>query len=225
MRHAYSSWVAAHSMRASCSSAIIAKFLPAFAGHSRAAVISFHPKLAARTLFVLGSLHELDEVLIVFIKTIIDLILSTGHSVMVLTFASQAIVFSACRATIVIELFEFKHSLASSCWAPCSWSIVLLYKFIEGEFLKFLLEISIDVTVDVANIEMLVATLHRTDHIDFVWLDLALEVGIDALGMENMAAFQDSKRISVDLRAADRALPTLWFSLLCNLLYLILLLL
>lgn len=210
-------------MRASRSSAVVTKFLSAFAGHSRTAVISFNPKFAARTLLVLRALHELDKVLIVFIKTIIDLILSTGHSVMVLTSASQTIVLLACRTTIVIQLqVELKHSLASSCRTPCSWCIVLLYELIEGEFLKLLLKVSIYVAIDIAHVEMLVAALHWTDHIHFILLDFALEVSVDALGVENMTAFKDSKRIPIDLRAAYGALPTLWFCLLCYLLYLFL---
>lgn len=106
-------------MRAGGSSAIVTKLLSAFAGHGRTAVIPLHPKLAARTLLVLGSLHELDKVLVIFVETIIDLIFSTGHSVMVLAFASQTVVFVAGWTTIVIELLELEDCLATSCRAPC----------------------------------------------------------------------------------------------------------
>lgn len=106
-------------MRASGSSAVVTKLLSAFAGHGRTAIIPLHPKLAARTLLVLGSLHELDKVLIIFVKTIIDLIFSAGHSVMILAFASQAIVLIAGRTTIVIQLLELEDCLASSCRTPC----------------------------------------------------------------------------------------------------------
>lgn len=74
-------------MRAGGSSAFITKLLSTFAGHSRTTIVPFYPKLASWTLFVLGSIHEFDEVFIVFVEAIVDFVLSTSHTVVVLTLA------------------------------------------------------------------------------------------------------------------------------------------
>ena len=89
-------------MGTSSSSTVITKLLATFAGHCRATVISFHPKLASWALLVFSSTHKFDKVLIVFVETVVYLILGTSHTIMILTLAPQTIMLFACGAAIII---------------------------------------------------------------------------------------------------------------------------
>ena len=73
----------AHSMGTCGSPTLIAKLLSAFAGHSRASVVSLDPVVAFGTLLELRSFHEVDEVLVVFVKGVVDFVLGTSHAVVV----------------------------------------------------------------------------------------------------------------------------------------------
>lgn len=94
--------ISAHSMRASGSTAIIAELLTTFTGHSRASLCSLDPIVAFWTLFELGSSYKLNEILIIFVKTVIYAVLCTSHSIMVKTLTFQAIMVVASWAFIVI---------------------------------------------------------------------------------------------------------------------------
>jgi hypothetical protein len=91
-------------MRTGGSSAFIAKFLPTLASHGGAAVVPLHPKLASRTLLVLGSADEFDEVFIVFVEAVVDLVLSAAHARVVLALAPQAVVLLAGGTSVVVQL-------------------------------------------------------------------------------------------------------------------------
>ena len=93
--------------------------MAAFTGHSGAAIVPFDPKLALGALFVPCPLDKLDEIFIILIKTIINLVFSTGHAVMVLAFTPQTVVLRAGRTFVVVQLFvETKHSSTPSSWTP-----------------------------------------------------------------------------------------------------------
>ena len=151
-------------MRTRCPSTFITKFLSTFTAHCTATIISLNPIFALRTLLILRPLHKLDEILIIFIESIIDPIFSTGHPVMILASALQAVVLTTGRALIVVEHFvEFKGGLAASSWTPRQRTCIVFYILIESKFLKFLLQISIDEAIDIANLYCLFAFLHRTE--------------------------------------------------------------
>lgn len=120
-RTRYASTVSAHTMRTGSTSTVIAELLTAFAGHSRAAIITLNPEFTSRTLLVLGSVDKLYEVFIIFVETVVDLVLCASHAVMVFTFATQAIVLAASRATIIVQfLLETEDSSAASSRTPSS---------------------------------------------------------------------------------------------------------
>ncbi len=161
-----SAHIGTHSMRTGCSSALIAKLLTAFAGHCWATLISFHPEIAFRALFESGSFDEIDKILIVFVECIADFIFGAGHSVVINAFAFEAIMLRAGRAPIIIKFFiKLENSCTASSWAPSGWCIVLLYKFIEAEFLIFFLQIWIWILENISNVQNSTASLHRTDNL------------------------------------------------------------
>jgi hypothetical protein len=83
-------------------------------------------------LLIFGSTHELDEVFIVFVEAIVDLVFSTGHSVVVLTLAPQAIVLPAGRTAIVVQLLLERENCSTACsWTPGRGIVIHLNKFIE----------------------------------------------------------------------------------------------
>ena len=146
----YSAWVSAHSMRTGSPSTFITKLLAAFTGHCWAAIVPFDPKLALGALFVPCPLDKLDEIFIILIKTVIYLVFSTGHAVMVLAFTPQTVMLRTGRTSVVIQLFvETKHSSTASSWTPGGWCMIHLHEFIKWKFLKFLLQNPINMGIDV----------------------------------------------------------------------------
>ena len=77
----FSFWrICAHSMRTGSSSTDIAELLTTFASHSWATFCSFDPIITLRTLFKLSALDELNEIGIIFAESVVNFVLSTGHS-------------------------------------------------------------------------------------------------------------------------------------------------
>jgi hypothetical protein len=58
------------------------------------------------------------------------------------------------------------------------------------------------------------AALERTVDVHLAGLDLAAQVGVDALGVEDVPALEDAEAAAVDFAAADGALPALRLHLL-----------
>ena len=83
-------------------STTITELLPAFTSHTRTSLRSLDPIVAFGTLLESSSSHELNKLFVIFVETIIDSILGTGHSMMIFTFTLQAIVFGADRTLIII---------------------------------------------------------------------------------------------------------------------------
>ena len=107
-------------MRAGSPSANVAKLLAAFAGHCRTPLHSLDPVVALGALLILGPSDKLNEVCISLVEGVVDLVLGTGHSLMVDTLALEAVVLRTCWASVVVEiLLELKDSSAPCGGAPC----------------------------------------------------------------------------------------------------------
>lgn len=78
------------------------------------ALVLFNPEFALWALLILGSLNELDELLIIFVENPINTELFAGHSLMVLDFAIKAVDLPAQWAVkLCISFQEVKHVFAS----------------------------------------------------------------------------------------------------------------
>lgn len=186
-----SSKIRTGSMRTSRSSTVVAELLTTFAGHSWASVLSFHPEFASGTLLVLGTLHIVDEILIVLIETIVDLVFGTSHTNVILTSAVQAIMLGTGRAAIVIQmLIKFVYRWASGSWAPSCAGSVSLNEFIERKLLELLLQVSINEAVDISNIEVFRAALHRARNFHFIRFYFWFQVCVDAFRVEDMSTLK-----------------------------------
>ena len=90
-------------MRATGASTGIAEFLTAFTLHGTAALVSLDPVVAFGALFEFGSLHKINEFLIVFVKAVIDPVFGAGHPYVVYAPALQTVVFFAGGTPVVIQ--------------------------------------------------------------------------------------------------------------------------
>ena len=126
------------SMWTSCTSTNVTKFLSTFTSHSWASIISLDPIITLRTLLKFGSFDKFNEILVIFIESIVDFVLGTSHSLMINASTFQAVVFLTSWTSIVIKPFlKLKNSCTSCSWTPSSWAI-FFYKFIKTKFLEFL---------------------------------------------------------------------------------------
>lgn len=94
--------VGAHSMRACGPSTLITKLLSAFTGHSWTPFISLYPIIATGALFKLGSFDKVYKVLVIFVKSIINLIFSTSHACVIVASTPQTIMFWAGGTAVVV---------------------------------------------------------------------------------------------------------------------------
>ena len=83
-------------------SAIIAKLVTASTAHCAAAFGPFHPEFTFRALFIFGSLDKLLELLVIFSIRVVDSILSTALTIMIVASTFQAVVFLAGWASVII---------------------------------------------------------------------------------------------------------------------------
>ena len=98
-------------MRTTRPSTIITKLLPTLTLHRTTPLIPLNPETTLRTLLEFGSLHKINKLLIILIKTITHPILCTSHVRMELASAFQTVVFTTGRAEIVVEgKVEFEGS-------------------------------------------------------------------------------------------------------------------
>ena len=85
-----------------------------------ASLIFLHPELAFGTLLEFFPCHKLHELIVLLTVGIRYFILLACHSIMPVHPTVKAVLFMALLAfkPNIIILFEEKHILAVSCWAP-----------------------------------------------------------------------------------------------------------
>lgn len=211
-----SSGVATPAMGAPSSSAVIAKLLSTLASHGAAPFFPLHPILAFGALLKLGSLHEIDKLLIVFVETVTDPVLGTTHPMVILAPASETVMFFAGRAAVVVEsCIELEHAGAACSGAPRHVACISFHILVKTVLFILLAEVPIDKLMNVTGCHFHLAGLHRTPDFYIAGLDLGLEEAIQALGVEDVSALEDAHKGGVDFAKTDLALPPLFFLLLC----------
>ena len=75
-------------MRTLSASTVVTKLLSTLASHGGAALIPLHPKIALRALLELGSLDKIDKSVVILVMRVVDAVLSTGHTVVVVASAA-----------------------------------------------------------------------------------------------------------------------------------------
>lgn len=179
-----------------------------------AALRSLHPILALGTLLVVGTLSKLHELLVVIVKDIINSILCTRHSGMIVTFAFQTVVLFAAWTTVFSYIsLKFEYSLTACRRAPRIGGVIFLDVFIEGESLVFLPDCFFRKGVNISGIQFFAAALHRTPNIEIANLDLCLEKFAETSRMKDVTTVQKSYGRRVYINKADLTLPTFPFFL------------
>jgi hypothetical protein len=126
-------------VRATRTSTLIAKLLPALAFHCAAAIVPLYPILTFGTLLELGSSYEVNELLIIRIEAVTDTILGARHAGVVLASAFKTVMFLAGRAPVIIQdLIELENSSAACSRAPGNIDRIAFHISVESILFIFL---------------------------------------------------------------------------------------
>ena len=156
-------------MRTGSASTVIAKLSSAATWHGGASCSSFDPKFTFRALFKLSPSYKFLKLLIFLTEGTRDSVLSTGHSIMILTSALQTIMFFTCRTTIIIQvLVKLKQRRTPSSRAPRCILIIHFNILVQWELVVLFQYVALNILLDISGCNSLVAILHWTVHVDVV---------------------------------------------------------
>lgn len=105
----------------------VAELRAALAGHMVTALGFFHPKFAFVALLETHASDKLEKLTVVLVNLLLNLVVFTGHAIVVDALAIEAVVLVARWANEFIHSFLVEHEseLAVWCWAPGDVTLLL----------------------------------------------------------------------------------------------------